>query len=149
MVGDGNVILFSDLNSQFAAFMVKHFNDQSSEDSIRRLINEVARNRQDQACIGNNVKIVNTKEITNTVINDDCEINGAARLSDCTILSSPNSNVYIGTGVICELYHQRVFQASLTVLRCKTVLMSEALVRSSNGLQLHQAYSLQFIHEQR
>lgn len=102
-VGDGNVILFSDLNSQFAAFMVKHFNDRALKDSIRRLINEeVARNRQDQACIGNNVKIVNTKEITNTVINDDCEINGAARLSDCTILSSPNSNVYIGTGVICE-----------------------------------------------
>lgn len=102
-VGDGNVILFSDLNSQFAAFMVKHFGDKALKDSIRRLINEeVARNRQDQACIGNNVKIVNTKEITNTVINDDCEINGAARLSDCTILSSPNSNVYIGTGVICE-----------------------------------------------
>lgn len=102
-VGDGNVILFSDLNSQFAAFMVKHFGDRSLKDSIRRLINEeVERNRQDQAYIGNNVKIVNTKEITNTVINDCCEINGAARLSDCTILSSTNSNVYIGTGVICE-----------------------------------------------
>ena len=102
-VGDGNVILFSDLNSQFAAFMVKHFHDKSLKDAIRRLINEeIARNRHDQASIGNNVKIVNTKEITNTVIHDDCEINGAARLSDCTILSSPASNVYIGTGVICE-----------------------------------------------
>jgi hypothetical protein len=48
------------------------------------------------------VKIVNTKEITNTVIADDCEINGASRLSDCTILSSLNASVYIGTGVICE-----------------------------------------------
>ena len=102
-VGDGNVILFSDLNSQFAAFMVKHFHDKPLKDAIRRLINEeIARNRHDQASIGNNVKIVNTKEITNTVIHDDCEINGAARLSDCTILSSPASNVYIGTGVICE-----------------------------------------------
>ena len=102
-VGDGNVILFSDLNSQFAAFMVKHFHDKPLKDAIRRLINEeIARNRHDQASIGNNVKIVNTKEITNTVIYDDCEINGAARLSDCTILSSPASNVYIGTGVICE-----------------------------------------------
>ena len=102
-VGDGNVILFSDLNSQFAAFMVKHFHDKPLKDAIRRLINEeTARNRHDQASIGNNVKIVNTKEITNTVIHDDCEINGAARLSDCTILSSPASNVYIGTGVICE-----------------------------------------------
>ena len=102
-VGDGNVILFSDLNSQFAAFMVKHFADKPLKDAIRRLINEeIARKRHDQAYIGNHVKIVNTKEITNTVVYDDCEINGAARLSDCTILSSPASSVYIGTGVICE-----------------------------------------------
>lgn len=102
-VGDGNVILFSDLNSQFAAFMAKHFCDKSLKDAIRRLINEeIARKRHEQAYIGNNVKIVNTKEITNTIVYDDCEINGASRLSDCTILSSPVSNVYIGTGVICE-----------------------------------------------
>ena len=102
-VGDGNVILFSDLNSQFAAFMAKHFGDKPLKDAIRRLINEeIARKRHDQAYIGNHVKIVNTKEITNTVVYDDCEINGAARLSDCTILSSPASSVYIGTGVICE-----------------------------------------------
>ena len=102
-VGDGNVILFSELNSQFAAFMAKHFCDKSLKDAIRRLINEeIARKRNEQAYIGNNVKIVNTKEITNTIVYDDCEINGASRLSDCTILSSPVSNVYIGTGVICE-----------------------------------------------
>ena len=102
-VGDGNVILFRDLNSQFAAFMAKHFGDKPLKDAIRRLINEeIARKRHDQAYIGNHVKIVNTKEITNTVVYDDCEINGAARLSDCTILSSPASSVYIGTGVICE-----------------------------------------------
>lgn len=102
-VGDGNVILFSELNSQFAAFMAKHFCDKSLKDAIRRLINEeIARKRHEQAYIRNNVKIVNTKEITNTIVYDDCEINGASRLSDCTILSSPVSNVYIGTGVICE-----------------------------------------------
>ena len=102
-VGDGNVILFSELNSQFAAFMAKRFCDKALKDAIRRLINEeIARKRHEQAYIGNNVKIVNTKEITNTIVYDDCEINGASRLSDCTILSSPVSNVYIGTGVICE-----------------------------------------------
>ena len=102
-VGDGNVILFSELNSQFAAFMAKHFCAKPLKDAIRRLINEeIARKRHEQAYIGNNVKIVNTKEITNTIVYDDCEINGASRLSDCTILSSPVSNVYIGTGVICE-----------------------------------------------
>ena len=102
-VGDGNVILFHDLNSQFSAFMVKHFNDKDLKNAIRRLVSEeIARTNPERGTIGNNVKIVNTKEITNTVIQDDCEISGASRLSDCTILSSENASVYIGTGVICE-----------------------------------------------
>ena len=102
-VGDGNLISFRHLNSQFAAFMVKHFDNGSLKDAIRRLINEqIQRTQPDQGTIGDNVKIVNTKEITNTVINDGCEISGASRLSDCTIMSSHEANVYIGTGVICE-----------------------------------------------
>lgn len=102
-VGDGNVVLFRELNSQFAAFMVQHFQDKALKDAILRLIKEsMALDESDQAWIGNRVKIVNTKEITNTIIFDDCEINGASRLSDCTILSSEAASVYIGTGVICE-----------------------------------------------
>ena len=102
-VGDGNLISFRDLNSQFAAFMVKHFSNKPLKDAIRRLINEcVERTLPERGTVGDNVKIVNTKEITNTVINDSCEISGASRLSDCTIMSSQEANVYIGTGVICE-----------------------------------------------
>lgn len=102
-VGDSNVIFFHDLNSQFAAFMVKHFNDKDLKNAIRRLVKEeIARTNPERGTIGNNVKIVNTREITNTVIQDDCEISGASRLSDCTILSSEYASVYIGTGVICE-----------------------------------------------
>ena len=102
-VGDGNVIFFHDLNSQFAAFMVKHFNDKDLKNAIRRQVKEeIARTNPERGTIGNNVKIVNTREITNTVIQDDCEISGASRLSDCTILSSEYASVYIGTGVICE-----------------------------------------------
>lgn len=102
-VGDGNVIFFHDLNSQFAAFMVKHFNDKDLKNAIRRLVKEeIARTNPERGTIGNNVKIVNTREIANTVIQDDCEISGASRLSDCTILSSEYASVYIGTGVICE-----------------------------------------------
>ncbi len=102
-MGDGNVILFHDLNSQLAALMVKHFNDKVFKDNITRLINEEIRfTLPERGTIGNGVKIINTKEITNTVIKDDCEVNGAARLSDCTILSSKDASVYIGTGVICE-----------------------------------------------
>ena len=102
-VGEGNLILFHGLTSQVAALMVKHFHNRPLKDTIRRLIREeIERTAPDMAAIGNRVKIVNTKEITNTVIYEDCEIAGAARLSDCTLMSNSNASVYIGTGVICE-----------------------------------------------
>ena len=102
-VGEGNVILFSDLNSQLAAFMVKHFSDKDLKEKIRQLIKTDIDNKMpERGQIGNNVKIVNTKEITNCIINDFCEVNGASRLSDCTLLGSAHGNVYIGTGVIVE-----------------------------------------------
>lgn len=102
-IGEGNIILFRELSSQLAAFMVQHSQDKMLRDAIRRIIKEdITLHQPDQGWIGNNVKIVNTKEITNTVIFDECEMNGTSRLSDCTILSSNNANVYIGTSVICE-----------------------------------------------
>lgn len=102
-VGEGNVILFSDLNSQLAAFMVKHFSDKELKEKIRLLIkSDIDTKMPGRGQIGNNVKIINTKEITNCVINDFCEVNGASRLSDCTLLGSIHGNVYIGTGVIAE-----------------------------------------------
>ena len=102
-VGEGNVILFSDLNSQLAAFMVKHFSDKELKEKIRLLIkSDIDTKMPERGQIGNNVNIINTKEITNCVINDFCEVNGASRLSDCTLLGSIHGNVYIGTGVIAE-----------------------------------------------
>lgn len=102
-VGEGNVLLFDRLNSQTAAFMVKHAHDKELKDAIRRMIREDIRvSAPERGTLGNRVKVINTKEITNSVIGDDCEVNGASRLSDCTIISTPQANVYIGTGVICE-----------------------------------------------
>lgn len=102
-VGEGNVLLFDRLNSQTAAFMVKHAHDKELRDCLRRMVREDIRvTSPDRGTLGSRVKIINTKEITNTVIGDDCEVNGASRLSDCTIISTPQANVYIGTGVICE-----------------------------------------------
>ena len=101
--GDGNIIMFPELSSQFAALMVKHFKDKDLKNALRRLVSEeIACLTPSVSTIGNNVKIVNSKEITNTIIHNDCEISGASRLCDCTILSSEHANVYIGTGVICE-----------------------------------------------
>jgi len=102
-MGDGNITLFRELNSQLAAFMVKHNTDKELTRRLHQLIDDEVRvSTPDRGVIGNRVKITNTKEITNTVIKGDCEINGAARLSECTILSSEDASVYIGTGVICE-----------------------------------------------
>lgn len=101
-VGEGNIVMFGELNSQFAAFMVKHYGDRQLRDTILRLISEDIRcTAPERGTIGDRVKIVNTKEIINTVIGDDCEISGAARLSECT-LQSTGQPVFIGTGVICE-----------------------------------------------
>ena len=41
---------------------------------------ELRVSRPDRGYIGNNVKIINAKDITNTIIKGDCEISGAARL---------------------------------------------------------------------
>ena len=81
--------------------MVKYFPDKEMKEKIRQLIKTDIDNKMPaRGQIGNNVKIINTKEITNCVINDYCEVNGASRLSDCTLLGSVHGNVYIGTGVI-------------------------------------------------
>ena len=102
-MGDGNVTLFRELNSQLAAFMVKYNSDKELTARLQQLIDDEVRvTRPERGTIGNRVKIVNTKDITNTDIKGDCEVNGAARLADCTILSSEDASVYIGTGVICE-----------------------------------------------
>ena len=102
-MGDGNVVLFRELNSQLASFMVKHHGDKELMQRLRQLIDDEVRvSTPERGIIGNRVKIINTKDITNTVIKGDCEISGCARLNECTILSSEDASVFIGTGVICE-----------------------------------------------
>ena len=92
-----------ELNSQIAAFMVKHDRDKQLKKMLQQMIEDELRvSRPDRGYIGNNVKIINAKDITNTIIKGDCEISGAARLSECTVMSSMDAPVFIGTGVICE-----------------------------------------------
>ncbi len=102
-VGDGNVVLFDGLTSQLAALMVKYCHDKLFMNAIKKLVRQdIVLTVPDRGTVGNHVKILNTGEITNTHINDDCEIIGACRLSDCSIKSIPEASVYIGSGVICE-----------------------------------------------
>ena len=102
-MGDGNVTIFRELNSQLAALMVKHDGDRGLKQRLQQMIEDELRvSRPERGTIGNNVKIINAKDITNTIIKGDCEISGAARLSECTVMSSMDAPVFIGTGVICE-----------------------------------------------
>ena len=102
-VGDGNIMLFSKLTSQIAALFTKYSDNQEFISALRKLVKlEVDNDRLPCGRIGNGVKIVNTTEIINTHIDNDCEIVGDCRLSDCSIKSNKHATVYIGSGVICE-----------------------------------------------
>ncbi len=112
--GDGNVILYDGLTSQMADFMVRHAADEEVWSHLRdAVMYYVNTRRPQQGVIGARVKIVNTQEIVNTLVSDECEINGALRLNDCTLSGSPDAGVYVGNGVICE---NTVMQAGATVL---------------------------------
>lgn len=101
--GDGNVIVYDGLTSQMAAFMVTHAADRELWEELKAVVSRfVDGHRPERAVIGYRVKIVNTREITNTIVCDECEINGASWLSDCTLSGTPEAGIYIGNDVICE-----------------------------------------------
>ena len=102
-VGDGNVMLFDGLTSQLAAFMVKHEKNKPLIAKLSALIKEeIERTTPKHGVIGNNVRIINSSMIINTHINEGCSIEGATRLSNCSIKSVQGAPVVIGSGVICE-----------------------------------------------
>lgn len=101
--GSGNLLLFNGLTANLAALMIRHSRDKEFTSVLRRMAREdIAERVPETGTVGNRVKITNTSEITNTHIADDCEINGACRLSDCTVTADFENSVYIGSGVICE-----------------------------------------------
>lgn len=102
-VGKGNLWLFSGLNSQLAALMVKHLTNKKLNEALNRLVQQaVKKNTPQCSTIGNGVRIVNTNELVNVVIGDGSRIGGTSRLSDTTIASTADNPITIGTGVICE-----------------------------------------------
>ena len=101
--GKGNLVIFSGLNSQVAALMVGQAKNKQLMDTLKRLISEnIAATRPTCSTIGAGVTIINTGELTNVVVGDACRIQGTARLADCTITSTRDNPINIGTGVICE-----------------------------------------------
>lgn len=101
--GDGNVILYDNLTSQMAAFMVSESHDAELWRKLKSAVrNYTDSRREDRATVGYRTKIAGTREIINTMIGDDCEINCASRLYDCTLTGGNEASIYIGNDVICE-----------------------------------------------
>ena len=102
-VGDGNLLLLRELNSQLAALMVKHGDNKPMMDAIKRMVAQsVEKSRPACSTIGNHVRVVNTGVIINCIIDDGCQLCGVSRLSNCTISSTMENPIIIRTGVICE-----------------------------------------------
>ncbi len=101
-VGEGNVMIYSGLTAQMAALMVKYENDYAFASRLRALIEKEIEQESPIGSVGSGVRIVNTPTIANCRIYDECEIDGACRLTDCTLRSKPTAPIYIGSGVIME-----------------------------------------------
>ena len=95
--GDGNVVIYDRLTAQIAWLMLH-------DESVRQMaLREIAsRPQMDKGEVGEGCRIVGVKEIQNALIQSYCEIQGASRLSNVTLLSSDDAPTYIGTDTIIE-----------------------------------------------
>ncbi len=100
--GEGNVMVFSGLTAQIVALMVKYERDPVFTSRLRTLVQREIDQEAPTGSVGRGVRIVNTQNITNCHIYDECEIDGACRLMDCTLRSKPTAPVYVGAGVVME-----------------------------------------------
>lgn len=93
--GDANVVLSESLTAQTAHLQVWY-------PSVRRLAQREAEQkpRAERGRIGSGTRIVGAGEIANTSIGESCDIQGAVRISEATIMSSDEAPVLIGPGVI-------------------------------------------------
>lgn len=91
--GDGNVVIFDGLTAQIAWMMVNF-------PAVRRLARISADSKR--GIVGAGSRIVGVKEISSVKIGEGCEVRGASRLSNCSILSNDDASTLIGTDVIIE-----------------------------------------------
>ncbi len=112
--GEGNVTIFSALTPQVAAIMANHAEDTELTRALRAMIHDdISARKPERGQIGYRTKIINTTEITNAIIGDEVEISGASRLTECTIISTPEASSYIGNDVILD---NSIVQAGASVL---------------------------------
>ncbi len=112
--GDGNIVVFSGLSSQMAAFMMLTVDNKPLAATLHAMVSRyVAEHRPQCTTIGNGVTITDCRELTNVSIGDDCELCGASRLIDCTLAPTPEAAIYIGDDVIME---NVIAQAGATIV---------------------------------
>lgn len=114
--GDGNVVLYSGLTSQMAALMVST-SEAGKKEMFAKLRAMAAAHsemsRPSCTTIGNDVTITDCRELTNVAIGDGCELCGASRLVECTLVPAPEATIYIGDDVIME---NVIAQAGATIV---------------------------------
>ncbi len=95
--GDGNVVIYDKLTAQTAQLMMDHkpVFDMILEEQKHRIFPE-------KGIVGTGSRLLGVGEITNVLIGEYCDIQGASHLSDCTILSNQESPSLIGPDVIME-----------------------------------------------
>ena len=100
--GKGNITLCEELTAQIAWLMINF------PDAMRRMKNEECRMKNEECgthnslTLGSYARITNAKDIRNVKIGDYCEIQGASRLDDCTIMSNEDACTFIGTDTVIK-----------------------------------------------
>lgn len=101
--GEQNVMLFSGLTSQLAAYMIAASKDKEAKQKLFQIIREDVMDRlPERGVIGDNVNIINTRTICNCLVYDYVEIKDAEHLSDSTIIGDGIESAFIGSGAIIE-----------------------------------------------
>ena len=121
--GPGNVILYADITSQMAAFMVLYADNEGIWEEIRESVKEkVEATTPQRGKISSGVRLINTCDISNTVIGEGTEVNGASRITECTIVN----NVFIGDDVILENSIVQTDAAIVSGAKVSNCLVGEA-----------------------
>lgn len=101
--GKPNVIIYDGLTSQMASLMTRWLETDEERNAMMELVaKHVAERLPKRGYIGYRVKITNTREVVNTIVDDECEINGASSISETTLKGSQEASVFVGHDVICE-----------------------------------------------
>ena len=101
--GGREVVLFNELNAQFAYIMCLHRYRPRLIEKLKAMVsNYVASVKSDRGRIGMGAKICSVSKIIDVNIGEFAEINGASCLVNGTILSSLEAPVMVGSQVIAE-----------------------------------------------